>query len=171
MKSPKLFAPIFAALLLNGCASTYTPPTDARSAKLNIVNRTGGTTYATAFIQASDCSGGKLIISPNGIAPYNSLEIQVATGTDFSFLITTAERISVSGTLIQFESCFFPISFTPTTGSSYTATFDVAPSQGGCSISITGEDKNGNTIDAKARKRMWRKPFLESGSFCHPEPQ
>ena len=171
MKSTKIFAPFFLSLLLSACASTYIPPQEAQSAKLTITNRTGGTTYATAFKQASDCSGGKLIVSPNGIAPYNSLETRVAAESEFSFFITTTERISVSAGFIYFQSCFLPMSFTPSSGSSYIATFDVDASNGGCSIGITGRDINGNAIDVKARKRVWRKPFLESGSFCQPEPQ
>lgn len=169
MKLTGIIASVFSTLLLSACASVYEPPGEAQSVKFAIVNKSGGITYATTFKNATDCSGGKQVISPNGIAPQATLETRVPVGADFSFFITTTERISVSAGLISFSSCFVPMTFIPENGVSYAATFEVAAGGGGCLLSITGTDKKGGEVDAKARRRVWQKPFGESGSFCRIE--
>jgi hypothetical protein len=163
------FSTLVLPLLLGSCATTYVPATGSDAATLSIANRTNGIAYATAFKNARDCSGGKQVIAPLGIAPGGAQSITVPASTDFSFFVTTPDSYVGTGAGIAAVSCFVPVTFTPRPGAIYRASFLLNETKSACQVHIYIVKDEMEEPDSTARLRTWRTPFSESGSFCESD--
>lgn len=151
------------ALSLVACASPYVEPSGSETAALTIENATARNVLVHSFKVGEDCSGGKLVLGRSPLlAGSESVTVKVRPGQPFSFYVAQVRSN---------YACHVAGTFVPREGARYRARFwtdpDLSVDQAKCYIEL--RDADSGATEPTFRKRTWRLPFTEQGSFCSLE--
>jgi len=147
--------------LLQACATSYVQPTGFEVAELKIGSDIAVPVEVKVFKNASDCSGGKMLVTSSGTLPaFGELTLRVKPNEAFSFFVSYAES-SFGG----ITYCNFPATFVPRERGRYSARF--LKSDGKCYMPVMVQTETGEELEPTFKHRQWRAPFIESGSFCN----
>lgn len=150
------------AVTLQACSTPYTQPEGENVAVLRIKSTSDRPVEVKAFKSAAECSGGKMLLTPNGTIPaFGELVINVKPDEPFSFFVGYAVT---SGSVITY--CNLPTTFTPRARGMYTAHFSVNASERNCYMPVMVQTTSGEQLEPSLKFRQWQTPFAESGSFC-----
>jgi hypothetical protein len=150
-----------ASLLLTGCYTLHVQPQSGPVATITFEKDSTFKYSVATYVNASDCSGGRIIVSP--ILDQNSTTLKFVAGKSIALSFNGDMGASASSQDITFFGCDSTIVFTPISKETYRSLFSA--SGGKCQLELLKADGTPLHPD-EYQTRQWIRPAFDTGSFC-----
>jgi len=152
---------LFTPLLLTGCYTPYIQPQSGSVATIAIEKDSSFNYSVSTYVNPSDCSGGRIIVSP--ISENKSTTLKFLAGKPIALSFDGDRGVSIGPTGATFHGCDRTIILTPVAGEAYRALFTVE--NGVCQLNFL--KANGAPLrPSEYQTRQWIRPTFDTGSFC-----